>query len=501
LPRRFYIYLGVVLVCLIAVLASFRFIGAEGLLVLLPALVIAIPCLTAAAKVFRVAVFPSPEKQAAQAQAKANSSSASAVDAFFTSLEGSPPGQPKAAAPPVYPSTAPKPSTIWDQAVPISVRRGERLPMRLQASPYRDNLGKIIVLSYVLVLLLILGLGGGLAGVGEKSLPQLEPTVRLALRAMVVLGGLLLGGVALSVGRWQLRRLSELALELSEHPLEASKSYDVVLWSPHPTGLEQTRMELVCEEDAHAGTTDRSSRPLITTKVVLRQRVHLDSVDGLEGARSGRLDMPVAAGSFSLNLHRVRWHFRLQQGPWVARYPVVVCSVRGTTADLIAPATALPNRTEIGVVTLWIDGSSSLLPGATLTGGLRVRTHRDALPLRKLELSVLWTAEQARAPGSGSAALNRASGSQQPAEMGVCHFAEHEATEEDTVAGHIVRQFHAVLPDGPPTFHGKLFDIKWAVRLRLAYMDGDELTWDLPFVLRQPSADTGMPAVAGGEAS
>ena len=70
LPRRFYIYLGVVLVCLIAVLASFRFIGAEGLLVLLPALVIAIPCLTAAAKVFRVAVFPSPEKQAAQATAQ-----------------------------------------------------------------------------------------------------------------------------------------------------------------------------------------------------------------------------------------------------------------------------------------------------------------------------------------------------------------------------------------------------------------------------------------------
>jgi hypothetical protein len=70
--------------------------------------------------------------------------------------------------------------------------------------------------------------------------------------------------------------------------------------------------------------------------------------------------------------------------------------------------------------------------------------------------------------------------------MGVCHFEEHQAAEDGALDLAAPRRFRVVLPDGPPSFHGKSFDIKWTVRLRVSYADSDQSVCDLPIVLAGP---------------
>jgi hypothetical protein len=498
LPRRFYLCVGLVFVCLVAVVAGFVLLGGQGLLVLFPALIIAIPCIRTAVRILRVVVFSSPEKQAVEAAAKAataTTSSTAAVDAFFRSLETTPSSPAKAGTPTA--TAEPRQDIAWNQAERVVVGHGDRLPVRLQAHPYKDNAARIGVSLYILALGLLIGIGLGVTAVGNKNLPLAPPVLRGVLRVLVFLVGIAIGGVVVWVGWRQLQWLSRLKMELSDYPLEAGENHDIVVSHPDPVALQRVRLQLVCEEDGYAGR-GKNNQPLTTTRLVLRQGVPLDPPADVGDFRCGQLEVPLTAVSFSLRLHRVRWQLRARLGFWEARYPVEIQSAPVASSDLATLIGDQPaNRVEVGVVSLWIDGDTNLFPpGATLSGGFQVRTHPEAIPPQKFELSVLWRAEKVEGDGSAGTRSKRPGTPQQSEEIGVCHFAEYEPTEEDLAAYSIRRQFEAVLPGGPPSFHGQVFNIRWAVRLRLGYLDGEQFTWDLPFILCDVAGTEPLPHAA-----
>jgi hypothetical protein len=105
-----------------------------------------------------------------------------------------------------------------------------------------------------------------------------------------------------------------------------------------------------------------------------------------------------------------------------------------------------------------------------------VRPREAAGILRSVELSVLSSTSPAE-----SAALD------------VCHYEEHAAVGDDDRLLYAARQFQAVLPEGPPSYSGQVFQVRWAVRLRLRYAEGDEVVRELPFLLL-PAAGASAPA-------
>jgi hypothetical protein len=486
LPRRFYVLAGAVLVCLVAVVLAFAFLGGQGILVLIPAAVIAIPCFSGAVNIARRIVLPSPEKRAVAAAAAVESAapqapSAAAVNEFFASLESPPPGQATAASA----SDGRKASAAWNLAEPVAVSRGERLPVRLKTDPFAANKGKMGVSLYILLILLMLVVVPAVHVVRLVAAPQAAPNRGAGVATMAAVGVAGVAGISLLLGiGWrQFRRVSGVIVEVSAHPFPAGQSQEVAVYHANPAAVERLRLELLCEEDAYTGRGKHG--PMTETKVVLRQPVPLDPPVDPGEVRRGRTDVPLAPCSFSLRLHRVRWCLQARLGLWVLRYPVEVRD-RPLEAGALAPPVEErpPNRVDMGAVSLWIDGdTTAFLPGATMTGGFRVRTHPDAVPLRKIELSVLWWAEKPRARVFAGLIPSQAYGAQDSPDMGVCHFEEYEAASDGASDLGARRQFRVVLPVGPPSFHGKQFDITWTVRLRVGYADGDQSVCDLPFVL------------------
>jgi hypothetical protein len=490
LPRRFYLLVGVVLVCVVTVIVALLTAGGQGFLLLIPAIIITILCVRGAAGIVRRTVLPSPEKRAATAAAAGESaatdtSSATAVNEFFASLESAPEGRAAIERPAAIAGAPRKASVAWNRADPIRVSQGEYLPVRLKTNALDDNKGKIVGTGYLLLLLVVIVVGSTINAVRGIAAPPAHPNPGgwAALLGMVGAGAVI--AIVAGLGWRRFRRMSGVVVEVSAHPFPAGQTEKVVVYHPDAGALDRLRLELRCEEDAYAGTSGKGNRPVTETKVVLRQPIDLDPpMDAVE-PRRGRIDVPLAPGSFSVGLHRVRWYLQGRLGFWTLRYPVEVREPL-IEADALAPSAGerSSNRINQGAVSLWIDGdTNAVLPGATMTGGFHVRTHPDAVPLNKLELSVLWTAARRLPPVLAGLVPKAARHQPDSPDLGVCHFDEHEASDDDAAELGARHAFRVVLPDGPPSFRGKQFDITWAVRLRATYADGDQSVCDLPFIL------------------
>jgi hypothetical protein len=431
----------------------------------------AIACVVNAVKIARRALLPSPEKQAAQATAQTAAgpaASSEGLQAFFSSLEADPSGQPAASPVVEY-----QPAPPWNLATPVPVARGEHLPARLRANLYADNMIKIGCSLYVLLLLTIVGvalgtLWGKKAVIAEPSLRYLPPVVAVGLAVTFVVLG------------WRsLRKMGSLTVELSDHPLAAGRSHEIAVSHPSLDTVQRVRLELVCEEEGFAGR-GKHGKPLTETKVVWRQPIALDDPGRFDDVRRGAVEVPPAPGSFALELHKVRWSLQARLGPWLARYQVEVRCAPPEAGDLPSPTEDRPpHRVSVGGAALWIEGGRDVfLPGQTLTGGFQVGTERDGAPLQKIELSILWWAEKSSAAGGAGFF-----GSKPAEEMGVCHFQEYAVGADEAAVLGTPYSFRTVLPAGPPSFQGKVFAIRWAVRLRLHDVAADESVCDLPFVL------------------
>jgi hypothetical protein len=490
LPRRFYVMAGAVLVCVATVVLAFVFLGFKGILFLIPAVAVAIPCFYGAVNIVQRMAFPSPEKLAAVAAATSESAAAptpaAAVNEFFASLESPSAGQVADLPSLGRSATCPKASAAWNRADAVAVTRGEHLPVRLKTNPFDSNKGKIGISLYLLFMLFIVLVGLAILPLRAAAAhgAQPDPGAWVKLPVAVAIAGVV--GTLVWIGWRRYQRLSGVVVEVSAHPFPAGHSLDVAVSHADPRAVERLRLELLCEEDAYTGT--HKGRPQTETRRVLRQPVPLDTPADLGDVRRGQIDVPPAPGSFSLRLHRVRWCLQARLGFWALRYPVKVQERPLEAGDLAPPAGERPsNRVELGVVSLWLDGDTNIfLPGATMTGGYHVRTHPDAVPLRRTEFSVVWWAAKPRPQAFAGFNLNRVGSARDSPDMGVCHFEEHQAAEDGALDLGAPRQFRVVLPDGPPSFHGKSFEIKWTVRLRVSYADSDQSVCDLPIVLARP---------------
>src|SRR5262249_25011301 len=120
---------------------------------------------------------------------------------------------------------------------------------------------------------------------------------------------------------------------------------------------------------------------------------------------------------------------------------------------------------------LWLDADdTAVAPCSMLTGGCAVRPHSSG-PLRSMELSVVWYT-----PSPG------------PSDLGVCHYEGHSAIDDTDLSLYCERRFSVRLPDGPLSPDVTAVAIRWPVRARLRYVNGDEIVCEFPFHLCNISA-------------
>jgi hypothetical protein len=346
----------------------------------------------------------------------------------------------------------------WSQAKPVEVQRGERLPVRLSATPTGDFGCFVLGIGAFMIVAVLTYLLGWMERQGWVA------PVPPALRPLQILLSLAAVGVVVIVACWRAAsRVGKLAVEASAHPFQAGGRYELAVSYPEPECLRGLQLDLVCEEQRGKGKGTKHATPL-------RQPITLGPPSQDGATRTGWLELPPRVPiSFALENNQVRWNVEVCTSGlrgWKASCPVTVAP--GRIGDRPPPsAAAQPLRLDEEALSLWIDGKGLEFPvGTTLSGGYAVHAREAAGPLRTVELSVLWHAD---APGGG--------------DLGVCHYEEHAAEDGDDLPLYAPRQYRVRLPDGPPSYHGKAVRVQWAVRLRLRYVNGTEVLHELPFRL------------------
>ena len=352
----------------------------------------------------------------------------------------------------------PAKSQDWNEAESVVVDRGERLPVRLRSNANKA-LDELPCLGcgfapFVVILLIIFT---------EQWRAALPPGMWPGIVIAVVL---LILFWSVQATRLVQRRLRLLTLEISQHPLRAGESYRVSVAHPDPAALSRLRLELKCKE------SDSRTSGRITHRLPIALDESGDTV------RTGQLDLPAGLPpTLKLAHHEVQWSFEGRVGRWLRwplRFPVRLESA--VRAESGRPARE--KRLDEDCVSLWIDTDAPASAGTTLRGGYLIRP-RGTGPLRSAELSVLWYT-----PPPGEEVRK------------ILHEEQHAAANGDDEPLYAARRFEVQLPDGPPSYEGKVVIIRWAVRLRLRYADGDELVRELPFAFTSvPSAEP-LPAAA-----
>jgi hypothetical protein len=374
----------------------------------------------------------------------------------FGSVAVASPERRKASAPVV------PPAPNWNAPPPPTVDAGQRLPVRLRANILSDGVlaqGFVLFLGALFVLLIVFC---PLSGLRDRVAPPFRQAIPLAAV------GIAAAAVVVVTSR-VVRDFRALTVEVSAHPLQTGAACTISVAHPNPEVLERLEMELVCEEHSAAG---KSSRTHATKTAVLFDKTVSP------GVRTGRIEVPAAApASFRLTHHWVNWHLAAitrRTMRWTARFPV---EVRAGVGAAPADVPGGPTRLDEGPAEIWLDADAAeFAPGDTLSGGFTVRPHASG-PMRSAELSVLWTTAG-------------------PEEMGVAHYEEHAAVEGNDLPLYATRRFSTRLPDGPLSLDGKAVTIRWAVRLRLRYVNGDEVVKDLLFRLAAAAPPPATAALA-----
>lgn len=125
----------------------------------------------------------------------------------------------------------------------------------------------------------------------------------------------------------------------------------------------------------------------------------------------------------------------------------------------------IAGRTEPALGLRLLSLHAGLLPGQLLEFEYCIQ-RISAQRLERLEISVAWFTE-----GKGSE------------DFGVHHFESHTRAQLVKRSLSQPRTASTILPHGPLSFEGRLFKIRWCVRLRLFLADGREITTEQPFYL------------------
>lgn len=125
----------------------------------------------------------------------------------------------------------------------------------------------------------------------------------------------------------------------------------------------------------------------------------------------------------------------------------------------------LKRRTEPAIGLRFLSLQNALEPGEMLEFEYRLQ-RIDVDQIDHLELSVLWLTE-----GKGSE------------DFGVHLFENISRDQLSRLPLDTPRAVSTVLPTSPLSYEGRLFKIRWCVRLRLYLNDGTEITSEHPFYL------------------
>ena len=131
----------------------------------------------------------------------------------------------------------------------------------------------------------------------------------------------------------------------------------------------------------------------------------------------------------------------------------------------LSPRRTVAGRTEPALGLRLLNLQPGFLPGDLLE--FEYSIHRiSAQRIERLEISVAWYTE-----GKGSE------------DFGVHHFESHSRAQLVTKSLSQPRLATAILPGSPLSFEGRLFKIRWCVRLRLFLANGREISTEHPFFL------------------
>ncbi len=131
----------------------------------------------------------------------------------------------------------------------------------------------------------------------------------------------------------------------------------------------------------------------------------------------------------------------------------------------LSPRRTVAGQTEPALGLRLLSLQDGLLPTDEMQ--FEYSIHRiSAQRIDRLEISVAWYTE-----GKGSE------------DFGVHHFESHSRAQLVKRSLSQPRRASTVLPCAPLSFEGRLFKIRWCVRLRLFLADGREISTEHPFFL------------------
>jgi hypothetical protein len=359
---------------------------------------------------------------------------------------------------------APSQATPFSPAARLQLERGERLPFRLQ-SDFSGSFDALAGLNQVLLFAVVVA-GLLLVRLVGPVLVHLVGNAR-ALRLAAVPGFFMMTiGLVTAFTVHVVRFVRQLSVEVSDYPLRAGSSAQVSITHSDPARLDGLRLSLVCEEETFPSGV-RGGKNSRRKRIV---ELPLPLEPGRGSAFTATLLVPAnASPTLALAHQAIDWHVNVHLRSRLLKrigYPVRVlpAALEATSPE---PKGEMPaDRIDDDQVALWLEGHPAVIsPGTTLAGGYQIRPDEER-PLRTLELSVVWSA-----------------GESTGADLGVCHYEQHEAINDNDLSLYGRHRFKAVLPAGPPSHDGPLVKIRWAVRLRLRYADGAEVLHELPFRL------------------
>lgn len=135
------------------------------------------------------------------------------------------------------------------------------------------------------------------------------------------------------------------------------------------------------------------------------------------------------------------------------------------SSSRLSARSTLTARSEPALGLRLLSLQSALLPGELLEFEYSIQRVSAQL-IDRIEVSVVWITE-----GKGSE------------DIGVHYFESHPRAELVKKPLHQGRIVATCLPNAPLSFNGRLFRIRWYVRLRLFLANGREIAAEQPFFL------------------
>ena len=253
-------------------------------------------------------------------------------------------------------------------------------------------------------------------------------------------------------------------IEVSSYPFTTGGDYQIALSQTGRVRLKLLDVTLICQEEVtyDQGTDIRTEKRQVFESRLFRQRgIPLRKSQPFRTEFS--LSIPAGAmHSFKSTNNRVQWKIvvtaqaknwpRLKRNFAVSVFPV-------------DPFAGLPQRGTSNPAILISTDCRSYPPGGFLTCEYKIESV-DAAQISAIETSVIWLTE-----GKGSE------------DIGVHFFERRLQNSPGSQTFEHAQRLSTLLPSSPLSYDGQILKIRWCVRVRIFFQDGQQLSEDCFFQL------------------